>query len=364
MKVLMCINRYVLFFAFGCIAFLPLKAEVKGGYEQVKEERDRLERDANIKFSSLVKTKKKLDKKKNERKRLVDWYKSLSRKNRIKYAASYRVKKTALDAEIGTLSTKFGGEYALYKPVKNKLNKFKEKCIRLECDVKKYPVYVILISGHGGGYIDKTLKIKEDLRGNRIHLIRGNWNDLDSSRNNRPAFFPNAERFDNFLDQIELEFQRIPENSKVILVGHSLGGGAVIKSSSVAKKINRKIEWLIALDPVGENGIRLNVKKKRPIAGPCSSPRYVDENGDTHGSDAVYASCRMVATNRFIPRQVKNFFNRWQRNQMWPIDFDQSGFIKVRRGVHSDQGEDNETHGGVLSINKEKVREIIFSYMY
>ena len=99
------------------------------------------------------------------------------------------------------------------------------------------------------------------------------WTSVDS------RFLKDAENFmNNVLDR----------NRPLILIGHSYGGDSILK---LLPRLNRRIQFVAVIDPVARGGLR------HPI------------NGYT------------------VPGNVDYFFNRWQENEPWPIDFKVSGSV-------------------------------------
>ena len=85
----------------------------------------------------------------------------------------------------------------------------------------------------------------------------------------------------------------IPKNRPIILIGHSYGGDSILK---VLPLINRDIQLVVTIDPVGTGGFR------------------------------------RIATSRRVPSNVQYFMNRWQENglagdNIVPFDSRSSGSI-------------------------------------
>ena len=133
--------------------------------------------------------------------------------------------------------------------------------------------------------------------------IEANWNDISASDN------PASGSMIKFLSQMEQELSRIPDNSNVILIGYGIGGGAaVLAATEVANKINRRIDFLITIDPMGMGDSRMNAvyKTEAFCQGRISQEQYMD--------------CLSKGQKRAITANVKNFYNRWQREANIPID--------------------------------------------
>ena len=349
---------WVLLFSFLSVEALA----TKGGFEEVKKDRDETKITYDEQRAGMIKTVKAIDKTKKQKEKYKNWYKKLSRSRKALHAGAYAARMSWYNGKIGTLTTKLGVQAAAHKPVKDKYNKLVAECKTLECDSRKYDVYIIAVSGGGGGYIEDSLNLRDMVDSSRIFYREANWNNLYNSEPEVEASSPVVEEVDRFQKQIKTEFKKMPARSKLILIGHSLGGGAVLKASDVAGKIDRKIDLLIALDPVGEFGLRVNVVKRRPITGPCVPPRFTDSEGNTRGSDAAYKSCKAAAMKFVVGKNVKYFVNRWQTQEMWPIDYSLGGFIDTHKDVGYDQDNERLSHGEVLDQNVDMVRDMVGAY--
>lgn len=102
----------------------------------------------------------------------------------------------------------------------------------------------------------------------------------------------------NFVDQMKQYFSSLPDNSEVYLFGHSFGGDSVLQFLEQYKRTRIKIRLVALIEPVKFNKILA------PI-----SPVGLRPTGHT------------------ISDNVQYFFNRWQRNDLPPTDFQNSGRI-------------------------------------
>ena len=82
---------------------------------------------------------------------------------------------------------------------------------------------------------------------------------------------------------------QLDRNRPLIIIGHSYGGDSVLK---LLPRINRRIQVVAVIDPVGTGGFR------------------------------------RVAQESSVPGNVDYFFNRWQENVMFPVDFSRNGSIQ------------------------------------
>lgn len=102
-----------------------------------------------------------------------------------------------------------------------------------------------------------------------------------------------------FVDEVSAFVNGLDANTPVILIGHSFGADSVME---VLPKINHKILFVGALDPVGGGGLRrLNRSRK-------------------------------------VSDRVSYFYNRWQNSKLFPFDFMTNGeFGDCRASVKCDQ---------------------------
>lgn len=166
---------------------------------------------------------------------------------------------------------------------------------------RKSPAYVFVISG-GGENIEEYLDLKDWVESYGAKYIQGKWNALYARKNSK-----RSASSDLFLEQIEAEFRKIPKQSKLIIIGHGLGGGAAIKAATqAAYKLKRQVDYLIALDPIGQGNLRANIVYD--VAGKgCADP-----DGSVE-SNSAYLKCIASSSKRKITPNVKNFYNRWQK---------------------------------------------------
>ncbi len=182
----------------------------------------------------------------------------------------------------------------------------KRKQAQAQAAAPKVPVYksyVYVISGKKGKGIEKTLKLKDWVQSYDAKYIEANWNDLEAKVNRSSGSML------KFLAQFEQEFKKLPKDSKIILIGYAQGGAAaVLAATEVAHKLGRDIEYLITIDPMGMGDARMNAvyKTEAYCQGRISKEQYV--------------ICLDNAKKRVITSNVKNFYNRWQRESVFPID--------------------------------------------
>lgn len=112
-----------------------------------------------------------------------------------------------------------------------------------------------------------------------------------------------------FVEEVTAFVKALPKDRRVILIGHSFGADSIME---VAPKLEHNILFLGALDVVGSAGQRsLNRKRK-------------------------------------VSANVEYFYNRWQKNGVFPFDYKKSGSFKdCRASVKCDQNILNANAGHV-----------------
>lgn len=170
--------------------------------------------------------------------------------------------------------------------------------------------YVFAISGEYVSDIEKTLNLKNWVESYGAKYIEANWNGMDLSQANGE---PNNTAL--FQAQFAKQLAAIPKTSKIILIGHGRGGGAAIEAAThTAFKLNRTIEFLAVLDPIGENNLRANIVYDTKLG--CSKPSLKDQV-----TNVEYLACIRDSKPREITANVKHFYNRWQKDGKGPADY-------------------------------------------
>ena len=198
--------------------------------------------------------------------------------------------------------------------------------------------YVYVISGSDEPNIESSLQLKDWVKSYGAKYIEGHWNNLYGG-----PLSNNDSSSKQFLEQFETELTKLPLKSKIILIGHGLGGGAVIKAATgIAAKRNRKIDLLVAIDPVGTGNLRANIvyETKDQI---CLTPK-----GDRETNDD-YIKCIKNAKPRLITQNVAHFYNRWQKDAQAPLDY----YKELMLSNH-----DGKLTRGVTSTGKFKIASI------
>jgi len=276
---------------------------------------------------------------------------------------------------------------------------FELHCFVTACTEQKYPFYVYAISGGEGGYIKNALTIKNDpitpeddswdikawVEANGGKFIEGNWDDLTNNGkggtlNQKPIL---GTEWNDFLDQMLWEFLKMPPESQVVLIGHSLGGAAVVRAATEAAATvqartgqERIIDLLIAVDPVGTLGSRANIVLT-PLT-PCIPPRLIDGqvNGNLWGIDLgaiiedvenTYPVCVATTPHRQITQNVLYFYNRWQHAAEQPYDYKEipGAFALESLVTENDQEPrvyiegDKDAHGKVFDDSIGDIRRLL-----
>ena len=163
--------------------------------------------------------------------------------------------------------------------------------------LKQGQALAIFVDGHGGGGVGRSDMPDVfgllDERGALIH--QANWNDIDEIID--PYF-----GFDNrAVSEISNVVNAVPQDSDVILVGHSFGADTLL---NVVGRVNRRIDVLAVFDPVNWGGQRTGYS--------------------------------------LLGRDIDYLYHRWQNNIAWPWNFwDSIGITGVASHTVNDQRDAN-----------------------
>lgn len=177
----------------------------------------------------------------------------------------------------------------------------------VKLDRTDYSSYVFVISGDQEPDIEQTLHLKNWVESYGAKYIQASWNGFNNG-NGPPSTAGFKEAFRSYIRQI-------PKDAKIVLIGHGLGGGAAIEAATVvAFSESRTIDFLAALDPIGEQNLRANIVYKTD--GTCTRPDAKDEM-----TNSDYVECIKSAQKRMITSNIKYFYNRWQKDAQGPLDY-------------------------------------------
>ncbi len=168
--------------------------------------------------------------------------------------------------------------------------------------------YVFAVSGEYDQDIEETLQLKEWVESYEAKYIQANWNGFEGNDDSTSTTL--------FKKQFEKHLNKIHQDANIILIGHGRGGGAAIEAATeVASKLNRTIEFLAVIDPIGDGNLRANIVFNNQHAQ-CATPRDDDRIVNTE-----YVDCIKDAKRREITSNIKHFYNRWQKDNEGPLDF-------------------------------------------
>lgn len=149
-----------------------------------------------------------------------------------------------------------------------------------------------------GGYGDPAAwrRLVEQLKGAGFEVRELSWDNFNGKQEN------SLNSDGEYLRIGRVVLDSLPAGKKVVLTGYSFGGDSALKLASM---VRRRIDFLGVVDPVAMGGLRV---------------------------PGAYA----------VRSNVGYFFNRWQENSPWPINFGTSGRISnVAPQVRNDQVDAN-----------------------
>jgi Domain of unknown function (DUF4082)/Bacterial Ig-like domain/Divergent InlB B-repeat domain/Protein of unknown function (DUF1036) len=161
--------------------------------------------------------------------------------------------------------------------------------------------------------------LKDTLKDLDIESFKTPWNSVfpisgDTSQNQAGKVTVGATQ--NFVDQMKQYFATLPDGSEVYLFGHSFGGDSILQFLEQYRRTRVKIRLVALIDPV-------MLDKAAPILNPL-------------------ALLGLRPRGYVIPSNVDYFFNRWQRNDVPPFNFKDSGSIQCNATNCDDQKEQSK----------------------
>lgn len=174
-------------------------------------------------------------------------------------------------------------------------------------DRTDYGSYVFVISGDQEPDIEQTLHLKNWVESYGAKYIQASWNGFGNGNGPKSTA--------GFREAFRGYIRQIPKDAKIVLIGHGLGGGAAIEAATeVAFSEARTIDFLAALDPIGDKNLRANIVYKTD--GICTRPDPKDEM-----TNSDYVECIKSSKKRMITGNIKYFYNRWQKDAQGPLDY-------------------------------------------
>jgi pimeloyl-ACP methyl ester carboxylesterase len=130
------------------------------------------------------------------------------------------------------------------------------------------------------------------------------WNSRTRKRPDNPGPVPYPFKNAELVREMAAEINGLPKDHLVVLIGHSFGAETILR---IARRVERRIDFIGVLDPTGRMG------------------------------------SRGAALRRPVPSNVRYFWNRWQTSGAPPFDFKRSGELKLE----SPQTISDQRNGGV-----------------
>lgn len=198
-----------------------------------------------------------------------------------------------------------------------------KKTIQQKTAKPEFSSYVFAISGEYEPNIEDTLQLKEWVESYGAKYIQANWNGFNSNTG--------ADSTAPFKSEFEAQLKAIHKDANIILIGHGRGGGAAIEAATeIASKLNRSIEFLAVIDPIGSNNLRANIVY-HDTDKQCTVPTVNDRIVNTE-----YRNCIKDAQRREITSNIKHFYNRWQKDNKGPLDYQRRIAIVANDGTNID----------------------------
>ncbi len=120
-------------------------------------------------------------------------------------------------------------------------------------DLDEGQAVVLFVNGFGGGSVNSSdvPEIYDLVRERNALYHFADWNDLN--RDSNPFFGTDTTAVRELRDVIN----SVPENSDVVLIGHSFGADTILNALRAGGAINRRIDVLAVFDPVAAGGVRI-----------------------------------------------------------------------------------------------------------
>jgi len=161
--------------------------------------------------------------------------------------------------------------------------------------------FVVFVNGSGDCCAGAMWDVKHRLERQGATIWTTSYASFrDGSTTNKAPVVNLSIDMDNaFILEAAQVLNSVPKNRPIILVGHSYGGDSILK---VLPSINRRVQLVVTIDPVGTGGFR------------------------------------QIATSRRVPSNVDYFMNRWEENglegrNIVPFDSRTNGSIPCSAGV-------------------------------
>jgi hypothetical protein len=154
----------------------------------------------------------------------------------------------------------------------------------------------IFVNGNGDCCASGMTRVMDNLQNKGFSVRYTPWDKVNFySRESKKIIIPIANRTfgstsndKDFVNGLHLIIDKIPSDIPVVLIGHSFGGDSLL---SAVPRIQRRIQFFGVVDPVAGGALRRSIRERN------------------------------------VTDKVDYFYNRWQENQPWPIDFKSSGRV-------------------------------------
>lgn len=155
--------------------------------------------------------------------------------------------------------------------------------IKVEAQPKKIAIF---IDGNMDCCATSMNKTRQEFANLGIEVYSSAWNSVYKKSESQ-----SPKNTAHFIKTMKQFISTLPQGTELYLVGHSFGGDSILQFLSSYRRTNVKFKFVAVIDAVGFGGQR------------------------------------SVTRNNSVGSNVEYFYNRWQNNSPWPVDFRGSGNI-------------------------------------
>ncbi len=186
--------------------------------------------------------------------------------------------------------------------------------------------YVYFVNGMGeNGVADGFDSLAATLSAVGVHTHVCDWDDYNTDQGQGLFGIGGAISTDaQLVATLTSVINSLPSTDHVILIGHSYGGESVL---DVANHTSHPIDVVATLDPVGPDGFRSKEAEAAVVGGSIVGGVVGGAIGGLAGLLGGALGILSADNIDTVPSNVKYFYNRWQQEGAFPVDFATSGYI-------------------------------------